>query len=151
MLLLTNGIARNSTLSYEHVRDRLLSRYRFWPILPPIISLSLFICPFCSVNPFPVVLFFPLALCLSISTVAVRRLYPRCFLAFYDSGGGDDGIVAVRVSCEGVFTVTTAAKERLVFVGHSVVVDETETFVLRPRRSCSNYLKGKLKADVTLR
>lgn len=57
-------------------------------------------------------------------------------MAFYDGRGGDDGIVAVRVSCEGRPATTEV---RLVFVGHSVVVDETETFVLRP--SCSNYLK----------
>lgn len=55
-------------------------------------------------------------------------------MAVYDGGGGDDGIVAVRVSCEGG---PAATEVRLVFVGHSVVVDETETFVLRP--SCSNY------------
>jgi len=85
-------------------------------------------------NPF----LLPLALYLSISmsreTLALEPV------AFYDGGGGDDGIVAVRVSCEGGSLHGTAATEvRLVFVGHLVVVDETETFVLRS--SCSNYLE----------
>lgn len=34
-------------------------------------------------------------------------------------------------------SLPAATAERLVFVGHSVVADETETFVLR--LSCSNY------------
>lgn len=64
--------------------------------------------------------------------------YTGARVAFYDGGGGDDGIVAVRVLARADRLYGRAATEvRLVFVGHSVVVDETETFVLR--RSCSNY------------
>lgn len=63
-------------------------------------------------------------------------------MACYDGRGGDDGIVAARVSCEGgsPSRASRATTEvRLVFVGHSVAVDETETFVLGS--SCSNYLE----------
>lgn len=121
MLLLTNGIARNSALSYEHVRDvRFLSRgYAH----PPVLVSSTGRQPRYPARPSVALL---LVLYLSRRNARrSRRDYVWCFTT---------AEVAMTVLSRPEFLATCLSprrKERLLFAGHSAAVDETETFVSR--------------------
>lgn len=150
MLLLTNGIARNSALSYEHVRDSSLSLSLPFPfslshslthshshcrgVLRDLsVVLSLLRSPVHRDS-----ICFNLSRPLTLSIYLSRR---RETLTAEPQWRFTIAEVVMTVLSRREFLARGGpsrppAVERLVFVGHLVVADETEAFILRP---CSNY------------